>query len=370
MSRNLLPFTIELETHSSVPVALQIEQIFKEAISSGKLKPGQRLPSNSEIATEIGASCTAVQKAFSSLTREGLVSRKPRRGTFISEKTQTPTILLVFGINLMAEFAHFYRAFNRCCQASVAQRSCNLKVFDLPLEECPGLQNRWKEFKEAIKDPSVIGTVLFAIDPSRVRKIIGKIPSVLYQPGDPENDVLLDSRDFMRQCFDFFERSGKKQIAYVSLKFERVTYHGEDIASLLNEVAERNVPPPQLIPLVLPYSGREHEGKAFQRTIDVCEEWKAMKKMPDGIIVYDDVIMRPISMALAKAGVDDPQKTPVVVRTIKEFEYHYAIPVARYRYSIETMVSVLLERLWKKMENPRKRLPMAHITGVLDETMN
>lgn len=366
MSRKRLPISIDLESESALPVAVQIERHFREAITSGTLKPGQRLPSNMEIAAEIGASCTAVQKALATLTREGLMTRKPRRGTFVGEGSGTRTLLLVFGVNLMAEFAHFYRAFGRACEAEAARRGCHLRVFDLPLED--PLESRWKEFRAAARDPSVIGAALFAMDPARVRKILDKIPSVLYQPGEPGNDILLDTRDFMRRSLDFFGRTGRKKIAYVSLKFERVPYSGQDIADFLNEAAARGIESPDILPLMLPDSGREHEEKAFHRVLEVCREWHAAGKHPDGIIVFDDVIMRPISMALAKAGFDDPKKTAVVVRTIREFEYHYAIPVARYRYSVEKMASLFLERLWKKMKNPRREFPMERVTGEMEET--
>ncbi|WP_050180299.1 GntR family transcriptional regulator [Domibacillus robiginosus] len=60
----------------------------RQAIVTGKLKPGQQLKER-ELALAIGTSTTPVKEALRILSHEGLVETFPRKGTFVSEGVHT-----------------------------------------------------------------------------------------------------------------------------------------------------------------------------------------------------------------------------------------------------------------------------------------
>jgi GntR family transcriptional regulator len=57
----------------------------RDAIRSGELPPGQRLPAQQRLAQMAGVSKSAVQNALAVLRDEGLIQTVPRLGTFVAE---------------------------------------------------------------------------------------------------------------------------------------------------------------------------------------------------------------------------------------------------------------------------------------------
>jgi len=62
-----------------------VEEIVK-LISSGKLKPGQALPPERELASRLGVSRVALREAITSLALLGIVEKRWGKGNFISEQ--------------------------------------------------------------------------------------------------------------------------------------------------------------------------------------------------------------------------------------------------------------------------------------------
>jgi GntR family transcriptional regulator len=73
----------------TTPVYARIEAGFRDRIMAGSLRPGERLPSESEIAREHGACRATVQRAMLRLAEGGWVERSPGRGTFVAEPPLT-----------------------------------------------------------------------------------------------------------------------------------------------------------------------------------------------------------------------------------------------------------------------------------------
>lgn len=72
-----------------------VEQI-RGMMNSGQLNPGDRLPSEREIAEQLGVSRAAVREAFSALEMSGLIEVRPGEGSFVkSGDLVTPFALLL-----------------------------------------------------------------------------------------------------------------------------------------------------------------------------------------------------------------------------------------------------------------------------------
>src|SRR2546430_11469575 len=74
---------IQLERDNGVPLYRQICQRLSEAILSGELAEGTRLPTERALASELGVNRTTVMNAYNEIASLGLVERHVGRGTLV-----------------------------------------------------------------------------------------------------------------------------------------------------------------------------------------------------------------------------------------------------------------------------------------------
>jgi len=90
--------------YSSIQSSRLYEQIIEQIqnrIMEGKLHPGDRLPSEHELAEQFGVSRTVVREAIKALREKGLVEVQPGRGTFVTNITDSTTEVMRDSLGLM-----------------------------------------------------------------------------------------------------------------------------------------------------------------------------------------------------------------------------------------------------------------------------
>jgi GntR family transcriptional regulator len=65
------------------PLFAQLMEQIKQAVQSGRLKPGEPLPSIRQLANELEMNSKTVAKAYRLLERDSVVQTKGYRGTFV-----------------------------------------------------------------------------------------------------------------------------------------------------------------------------------------------------------------------------------------------------------------------------------------------
>lgn len=75
---------LAVDHHSPVPLYHQIAEKIRSGVEAGKLPLGGSLGSEKRLADELGVSLPTVRRAFHILAAEGIVTRKPGVGTFLS----------------------------------------------------------------------------------------------------------------------------------------------------------------------------------------------------------------------------------------------------------------------------------------------
>jgi len=68
------------------PLYLQVKDIILKRLVEGKYKPGERIPSESVLASDFKISISTVRQALSILVSEGYLEKKQGKGTYVSEK--------------------------------------------------------------------------------------------------------------------------------------------------------------------------------------------------------------------------------------------------------------------------------------------
>mgnify|MGYP000925114960 FL=1 len=94
-----------MDFSTSIPIYLQIIEEFKRQIAIGSLRPGDKIPSQRELALELKVNANTVQRAYREMEILGLVETLRGQGTFICQNPrlveETKTEMLT---NLIDEF--------------------------------------------------------------------------------------------------------------------------------------------------------------------------------------------------------------------------------------------------------------------------
>ena len=82
MSENL---KIEIDFRSGIPIYIQIMDQVKHMIATGKLNPGDQLPTVRQLATDLRVNFNTVARSYKLLDESGIISTQHGRGTYILE---------------------------------------------------------------------------------------------------------------------------------------------------------------------------------------------------------------------------------------------------------------------------------------------
>src|SRR5206468_10477673 len=79
-----------LSARSTAPAYVQLVQQVRQALLSGVLRPGDRLPTVKEVVSELAINPNTVLKAYRELERDGLVEGRQGVGTFALRRPDGP----------------------------------------------------------------------------------------------------------------------------------------------------------------------------------------------------------------------------------------------------------------------------------------
>jgi len=126
-----------IDKSSYIPLYIQVRDILKELINSGKLKPGDQIPSENELSTEYNISRMTVRQASQELMREGLIVIRRGEGTFVNSASHTQMLLKLEGFS--SEMAKLgYRNHSRVLDIQMIEAFDSFGMAYSGLEKEPG----------------------------------------------------------------------------------------------------------------------------------------------------------------------------------------------------------------------------------------
>jgi GntR family transcriptional regulator len=76
---------IHIQAHDGVPIYLQVMQQIKYLVASGRLKPGEELPSIRTLAEQLLVNPNTVARAYRELETAGVVEKRRTAGTYVTD---------------------------------------------------------------------------------------------------------------------------------------------------------------------------------------------------------------------------------------------------------------------------------------------
>lgn len=101
-----------IDPSSGTPIYRQIGDQVRQAVSSGVLRAGDRLPSVRDLAIELAVNPNTIAKAYQDLERDGVIETPRGKGSFVADRDHTlaePERLRQFGDAVDRLVADAYR---------------------------------------------------------------------------------------------------------------------------------------------------------------------------------------------------------------------------------------------------------------------
>ena len=80
---------ITIDIDNPMPQFEQLIEQIKAAVTAGRLKPGDSLPSIRQLANDLDLNSKTVAKAYQLLTRDSVIETKGYRGTYVHAKAKS-----------------------------------------------------------------------------------------------------------------------------------------------------------------------------------------------------------------------------------------------------------------------------------------
>lgn len=342
---------VRIKINRAEPVHVQIEKELLNLIKSGRINPGDRIPSAEALAASLTVHPTTVQKALRRLGTSGLIVRTPRLGTFVKSKQERITVALAFGPSLTDESAHFYRALLRTLREAMAEPGWHCRVYD-GLNASLGSSKRKRSpvLMHMAADRKIerfSGSIVIALGRKGAPDIqvaCGTPLTVTYGVGE---DVQPDFHDFTSRSVSFLAGQGRKRIVYLRTLPERSDTNA-DIHGLQDAAQRQGLPAIDVIQLPMrPVHYDEGPDRVFCQGL--TRQWNATGIWPDGMIMSDDITMRGLAHALISCGPQRVNRMSVVSWANEGINFHYGMPVTRYVVSPSETARRLTAQFQKRM---------------------
>lgn len=95
---------VHLDYRDSRPIYAQIVDGLKEQISSGVLRPADKLPSVRELAAKLAINPNTIQRAYRALEMDGWIATVPGKGCFVCQSDESRNL------EVQRWYAVFYEA--------------------------------------------------------------------------------------------------------------------------------------------------------------------------------------------------------------------------------------------------------------------
>jgi DNA-binding LacI/PurR family transcriptional regulator len=383
-----IPFTgifainVRSSTFLRVHVANQkyrgIFETLKGDISSGRYKPGDRLPSKVELASRFDASHMTVFRAMRELQALGIVNRKVGSGTYVSELPNLEGH--VFGL-LIPELGQT-EVFELICRGMVASPIAATHSLSwghaIPSHNNPGEAafQLCKQFIEQKVSGVFFGPEYNPLARDANRRILralsdADIPAVLIDryslkyPERAEYDLVgLDNRRAGYIVTDHLISQGATQVAFFTVQFSNEAVE-DRIAGYLAALCDHDLP----MMKKLIFRG-DPADESFVRAA-------LHKKRIDAIMCANDYIAANLMQTLIGMGVDIPND--IKVAGVDDFRYAglTPVPLTTFRQPCDEIGAVsmltMLERIRNRKLPPRLiqlngRLVVRQSTGTVSHS--
>ncbi len=317
----------------------QIVSGLEQQIYSGKLLPGDKLPTTLDMSKQFGLAKNTVQQALTVLVERGMVERTTGRGTFVSKRVNCKTIAIVSGLNfLIQEPGRFFQLLCAELQARIEEAGWTVKFY-LPANE-DDCDKMLFDLSRDVTEGSIRGIFVNCGNAS-IKRWLTNDCQVPYFSGPL--DVLGVSADVHNELYrglSYLLGRSRRRIAIITNYLRMVT---QTISK-----ARADFCPDARIDYFLSESAEESAGYRIVKE-KVCGRTGDF----DALLVTNDFLCRGAMFGLMECGIRIPDDLAVLTHANKGINILSPVPLTRFEVDPGDYAACILDRLLAKLEGKK-----------------
>jgi len=348
--------------HSDTHTTLQEKgrRHVRNLVISGQLKPGQKLPSMSELAKRWKTSLRTVHMTLSSLSREGMLTSVPRVGTYVN----TPEAKLT-----RVGIVHRHEIFSPSRSEFIHSIHNQLKI----LLEAQGVEvSTWVDSRPAAQENLRWEALCTAAVERRIQAMIVPestwqrlewlrklpLPAAFFTSALLPNSVHLDTMRFLDLSLESLASQGCRSTGFVidmELNPESPNIERDSVASLVGHFIDRATDLGLKVQkkwIRLRQKNVTYEsGKAFGHR-ELHELW-SQNERPEGLVVGSDTVMEGVIIAALELGVEVPGELKLVSAKNKHIDFLSPFPITYIVVDEQEIAQALIDQIHSQFRGDR-----------------
>lgn len=335
----------------------KLEKHLRDAIISGRLREGTRLPNTLPWAKALGVNDRRVQHALARLAAQGFLERRPRVGTYVRRRQQRPKVVILVGWPLVTEHFHYIRKIIEILMENLRAKDYDVEVLDnlfaLLTNNLSEKQILVSQVRDRLLSLNPAGYIECTFDLSRLPDLYPSLkrPLVTFGSNAGPGDVYIDDTAGLRASMRYLASKGRRKIILLR-STGRLTAPHRATDVFWKFVEEFGFVRGTFQELYHSSITDSMERESYHWMLQLIESWKGLRKnyVPDSLIVTDDVMMRGVAAALIKSGIKIPEDLLVVTKGNEGIRFVYGIPVVRCEISLREVALNLVDLLIARIE--------------------
>lgn len=337
----------------------------RKQISTGKWKLGERLPHEHKIGNQLGVSFQTVRNVMANLAKEGLLERKQRKGTFVSQTKTVGTIAVLAASELLTSSQGF--VYQRIVEES---RNRIVKAgyrFVLEVGEGYGTE-RFVSSTHLLDKPVVreMQGVLSTMNLWSLEKDLNDagLPCVTMSSPPPlsEHTVCFDYRRMLELGVEQLHANGYDDFTIVCHNSPPVMKEKGGLSDYAQSM------------LLHAVKGREDRifripwklgfGNVYQAVKDLLSQ----QERPRALFFCDEVISDVASRVILELGLKVPDELAIITQASVGRQFHFPVPLARVEFDPAEIVSEAWKMLNELIAGKEVNEPIRYVSPTLQHS--
>lgn len=343
-----------IDFKSDIAIYQQIAMYFEQKIRNRELVAGDRLPTTMELSKQLKVNRETIQLGLKLLMNQGLISRSPKRGTFIKEYIPHQVLGIVFPQNIYTDSdVVFFPVYYSCLAQYASRLGWQSRYFiTTPNDQ---IDNGFYDLRKAVEAGELGGIIDVSSENTAVGAYLMRecpVPKII--------SPVLDLKQMIELGLDRLRKSSYSRIdVFFPIRHENAGESRQEAESILAHYCKTRKTDRQLLELHIVAAHYEEARRSFKQL------WQTKARRPEAILIVLDALFYGIWNAILELKIDVPEQLGLITHTNQRLVPRTHIPLTAMEISTDEMARIAFDTFLAKLNG--EHIPTQKVTSALIE---